>query len=361
MPGKGVFGYSAIHAQVRALYSTLLTPQEWASLCEASDLGTLILLLKDTAYGPYLTRIENSNLTARRAAYLVRHRLANAYASVIRSSLVSTRPLLTQFYRRFELNNLKAVLRGIVAGASWDRVLFVLFPIGSLTTLPAQAMVEAGSAEAAVALLRGTPYYDTLAHAMKRYTAEQHLFSLEVALDLNYWRTLWNQVNQLSGQDRVHAQRIVGSMLDMNNLMWAIRYRMYYHLSEEEVINYTLASGYRVHDEDIRAIAAGMDIAQVVQRVYPHLGDLDTLLQGSQGGLPELEQRFLRHMVQLCRSAFIGYPFHIGIPLAYVVLNELEIHDLVVLIEAKSAQMATERFTPYLLMAHPSFEYGAAV
>ena len=54
-------------------------------------------------------------------------------------------PVLLQMFRYFEVDNLKAVLRGIVTGATWDRVRYVLFPLGKETVLPAQEMVEAGS------------------------------------------------------------------------------------------------------------------------------------------------------------------------------------------------------------------------
>ena len=136
----------------------------------------------------------------------------------------------------------------------------VLFPMGSMTVLPAQAMLESGSVGAAIELLQGTPYYETLSFAMKRYSAEQNLFPLEVALDLYYWRQLWQEAKKLQGQDREQASRIIGSLMDVNNLMWVIRYKVYHQLSEEEVINYTLPFGFRVRDEDVRAIAAGADL-----------------------------------------------------------------------------------------------------
>jgi V/A-type H+-transporting ATPase subunit C len=357
MPGGGVSGYAAIHARVRAMMSTLLAPRAWAGLYEAPDLAALFGLLKDTVYGPYLASVDDQNLTPRRAVYQFKGRLADAYVTVIGSAPVHARPLLTQLCRHFQVDNVKAVLRGLVTGASWDRVRYVLFPPGPVPALPAQTMVEAGSVEAAVEQLQGTPYYETLAHAMKRYTAEQSLFPLEVALDLSYWRALWNDINRLPSQDRAQALPIVGSLLDLNNLMWAIRYRVYHRLSEEEVINYTLPFGYRVHDEDIRAIAAGADIPQVVARVYPDLSGVDALFQEPRSGLPELELQLQRHVVAQCRAAFSGYPFHIGIPLAYVVLNELEIQDLTVLIEAKSVHMPAERFRLHLLQGGLSHSF----
>jgi len=351
MPGSGVSTYAAIQAKVRVMYSTLLTPQEYMALYETPDYDALITQLKHTVYGPYLDRVKEKELSPRRATFQIKTRLADAYISLIRTFPYTVRPILEQFYRSFEVDNLKAVLRGIVTGAPWDRVRFVLFPIGAHTVIPAQEMVESGSIAAAVELLRGTPYYDTLSFAMKFYTAEQNLFTLEVALDLNYWRELWGYVNKLSDEDRIQGLRIIGSLVDITNLMWAIRYRVYHHLSEEELINYTLPFGFHVKNEDIRAIAAGTDIAKIVGRIYPGVADVDELLQSPHRGLPALELKLQHYEIEKCRSAFVGNPFHIGIPLGYLVLSKMEIQDLIVLLEAKSSDIPPEEFRQFLLMS----------
>jgi vacuolar-type H+-ATPase subunit C/Vma6 len=134
--------------------------------------------------------------------------------------------------------------------------------------------------------------------------------------------------------------------------MWAIRYRVNHRLSEEEIVNYTLPFGYRVHDKDVRAIAAGADIVPIVNRIYSGLGNVAPLLQEPRNGLPELEVRLQRHNAEVYRTTFVGYPFHIGIPIAYLLLTEMEIQDLTILMEAKSSQMAPERFEPHLLIGY---------
>jgi vacuolar-type H+-ATPase subunit C/Vma6 len=257
---------------------------------------------------------------------------------------VQTRPLVKQLYRYYEIGNLKAVLRALVTVSAWntetglwDRVNEVLFPLGSASVLPAQAMVESGSIASAVDLLNGTPYEEILSFAMKRYSAEQNLFPIEVALDLGYWRRLWSEAAKLTGPDRQYGVRIIGSLLDMNNLMWAIRYKVYHKLSEEEVINYTLPFGYRVKDTDIRAIAAGGDIASTVSRIYPGVPDVNALLEEPRSGLPKLEVLLKRELLKECLAAFVGSPFHIGLPLAFLVIHDLEVQDLIILIEAKSS------------------------
>jgi len=349
MDSGGVPGYAAINARVRVMFSTLQTPQDVAGLVEAADFGVLVTQLKHTAYGPYLDKVAETELTPRQSVFQVKGRLSDSYGTIIRNVPKHARALLLQMFRYFELDNLKAVLRGIVTGASWERVRFVLYPEDSISSIPAQEMVESGNVATAVELLHGTPYYETLAHAMKRYSAEQSLFPLEVALDLDYGRELWKLVNELPGDDRTQALKIVGGLVDMNNLMWAIRYRVYHHLSEEEIINYTLPFGYRVRDADIRSIAAGVDIAQVVKRVYPDLGNVDELLQEPWARLTELEIRLKRHVMHQCMAAFVGNPFHVGLPLAYLVLSDFEIQDLTVLLEAKASQLPLEAYRPYLV------------
>ncbi len=358
MPG-GISGYAAISSRVRAMYAGLLTSQDVLRLSESSDFSSLFGLLKNTAYGPYLDGLKDKDIAPRRVILQIKRKLVDSYYSVIQMTPVETRPLVKQLYRYFELDNLKAVLRGLVTvstwnseTALWDRVREVLFPLGTDSVLPAQAMIESGSVPAAVDLLHGTPYEEAVSFAMKRYSAEQNLFPLEVALDLSYWRRLWSEAEKLTGQDRQYGVKIIGSLLDMNNLMWAIRYRVYYKLSEEEIINYTLPFGYRVHDSDIRAIAAGADIASIITRIYPGISEVNALLEEPQAGLPKLEFQLKRQVMQQCLSAFVGSPFHIGIPLAFLVMSDFEVQDLIVLIEAKSLNMPDDEYRPFLLKAH---------
>lgn len=352
----GVSGYAAINARVRVMYSYLLTGGQLARLSQAPDLASLVGILRQTAYGPYLEGLRDKDFTPQAIIYQIKRRLADVYQSVIHVAPPHTHSLLVQLYRYYEVNNLKAILRGIVTGPArdseeshWDRVRGVLFPYGPMSVLPAQAMVESGNVAGAVELLRGTPYYDVLSFAMKRYNAEQSLFPLEVALDLDYWRKLWQEARKLLGQDQGPAVRIVGSLLDMNNMMWAIRYRVYQGLSEEETINYTLPFGYHVSDEDIRAIAAGADIPSLVSRLYPGLPDVNALLEQPKRGLPTIEIEIKRYLMQECMAAFVGNPFHVGVPLAFLVLSDLEVQDLTVLIEAKYTDLPANVYRPFML------------
>ncbi len=351
---RSVTAYSVIHAVTRALYASLLTPASWQAFIHARDYEAVLALLYESPYAVHLG-IDRALLTPRRATYQIRQHLVAAYTKLIRMAPSPADDVLSKLWLRHEVDNVKAALRGNEAGASWDQVLHLLYPMASHTdvnTERLQRMVEAPGIEHAIEALDSTAYHAGLRHALTRYRLEHSLFPLEVSLDLGYRRLLWQALDRLSGMDREMAFKTVGNLLDADNLLWAIRYRVYHHLSEEEIINYTLPVGYAVKDADVRAIARGEDITEVVFRIYPKLSaELHGCDFESGEGLLRLERVLLQRSLAECRKAFIGYPFHIGIPLGYVWLSEYEIRDLTVIIEAKASGTPVEKFLPMLTVA----------
>ena len=347
--------YSVVHSVTRSLYAGLLSIYEWQALVQTPDYDAVLDMLSRSTYGPYLD-IDRALLSPRRTVYQIRQHLIDVYAKLIRFAPPATAKVLQTLWHHYEVDNIKAALRGFEAGASWDQVLHLLYPMGHDTIVGVgllRQMVEAPDMEHAVDVLNGLSYHPVLVHALTRYHEEQNLFPLEVALDLGYRRLLWESIFALKGKDRAMALRTIGTVLDSDNLLWAIRYRVYHHLSEEEIVNYTLPVGYKVFDDDIRAIARGASIADVVFKIYPELAsELSGVILDSGGGLGQLERALNKLALARCRNAFIGYPFHIGIPLGYVWLNEYEIRDLTVIVEAKSTGTAPDVFIPMLVMGY---------
>ena len=354
MAGQGIDAYAHVHATVRALRPDLLSPEDWTALIQAESYEAVLDSLGQTVYGPYLEIPGGrARLTPRRLIYQVRWHLSDMYVKLI--SLVSEpgRQLLVELWHHYEVDNIKAVLRGIETGSAWEQILFLLEPMGKYTALSLsdlEAMGRSADVAQAIEHTHGSPYYNTLSHALERYRTEKNLFPIEVALDLDYRRRLWQSIHKMTGRDHEQALRTVGNELDVDNLLWAIRYRVYHHLSSEEIINYTLPTGYQVKDEDIRAIATGADLTQVVKKIYPTLQGLDDFYAEPEAHIEELEHALRRYIVDACRAAFIGYPFHIGIPLGFLWLNEYEINDLTVVVEAKASGLAPQVFLPMLNM-----------
>lgn len=336
--------------------SDLLTSDEWEYLYSVKDFEGLLMILRESVYGAYLAGFDTASLTPRRAVYEIRKTLVDRYLALIGISKPPLKEVLSELLKLYEVDNLKAAVRGILIGQSWDRVRHTLFPLGDFGKLPCEAMMTTGDVEEGIDLLKGTVYYDPLSRGLIRYNQEKNLFVLEVVLDLDYWRRLWKKCRSLSQDDWVQVRPLVGTLMDMNNLLWALRYRIYYHLSEEEIINYTLPFGYQVADEQIRRIAAGGDMGNVLGELYPDYPMQKEFNEDPQQNLPFLENWLMKRSIAVCKKSFAGYPFHAGIPIAYLHMLTMEIEDLTVLIEAKSMGFPFSRFKKFLLYDQSSFE-----
>ncbi|MHB8993275.1 MAG: V-type ATPase subunit, partial [Chloroflexota bacterium] len=182
----------------------------------------------------------------------------------------------------------------------------------------------------------GSQHYGAvLRSALPRYAAEQSLFPVETALDLHYYRGLWAAVRALPDPDRRVAQHMMGTRYDVLNVDWILRYRLIYRLPPEVIFNYTLPYGRRVDDTAIRRAAPADSVDTIAAAMPEPYRSLLSGLANLPDPLDRAELTLQRYLVRTARSALSGYPFQIGVALAFLWLKEAELHDLRAILEAK--------------------------
>jgi vacuolar-type H+-ATPase subunit C/Vma6 len=347
----GIPRYANLSARARALTSFLIRDQEWHTLLTIEDLPLFVDTLGDLPYARDLSLPDPPSL--RTLEILFYQKVAQDYHKFVAMTRGALKSLLHELWRQFELDNLKTILRTLAEErAVSDEGLII--PLED-SELPWAQLSHATDLQTAAAALSDTDYGPALADALPRYESEGSLFPVEVALDLGYWRRVWKAVTRLRGEDQDWARRLVGSRLDRLNVTWAFRYRIYYHLSEEEIINYTLPYGYRSDDRILRAIAAGAGIEEIVAGVWgegvPEFVDL------ARDSVRETLQAFEAALMRMeCRHAhrpFSGHPFHLGLLLGYLIRKECEAHDLTTLAESKAEALSAREVEPYLVSFRP--------
>lgn len=330
--------YAQVNAVVHALYAEKLTAQTMRELVAAEQFGAVLTLLASTPYRAYLD-IPSNLLTPRRVVYQLHIYLSDVYRKIIQFMPKSGQSLISVLWQAYEVDNLKAILRGLYHHSTWDQVLFLLSPINrhNLVKLDKlRQMLETGDIGEAISLLKSTPYYYPLSYAVNRYQEENTLFPLEIALDLDYRRRYWSEIDQLRGEDQTYALQLLGAVLDKDKLIWALRFRYYHHLSAEEIINYTLERGYHLQDREIRIVARGGCIQANLEDKYPSIEGLDQICTHIERNIGVLEHKLENDIQEKCRLIFRSGPFHMGVPLAYLLMLEHEIRALTAIIEAKA-------------------------
>lgn len=343
--------YAAAHARVRGGIARLVPTAVWTELLNTSTLSALVQQLAGTAYRGVLAPHTGQEREPGRVESALWQYLVQAYRAPLPFLRGGPRALVDGLWRRFEVDNLKTVLRTVGRDAAPARIRASLIPLGPASTLPWEDLTDANSIVAAIDRLGSTRYGRVLGQALERYRREERLFVLEVALDLFYYRYLVQLLNGLSGRDRSEAERFVGTRVSSQNLLWAYRYRVHFGLSPEEILNYTLGGGLRVDAAVVRDIATGAPVYEVVTAIWDRrLPDLDRLAgRPDAEALSELELIFWRYLYAEAAKTLRRYPLHLGVVLAYEVLLESEVRDLVVLVEGTAAGWPPDRLKPYFI------------
>ena len=343
--------HSAANARVRALLSNLIPAQQWTSLIEAADLASLVALLRGTWYGPALPAPGDAEPNVIQVERALASHLAAAARLPLSQLQGSPLDLLDWYWRRFELDNLKTVLRAVHHQSPPDQARNALTALGSASALSWADLAATGSIPALVERLAGTWYGRVLRTALDQYGRQRSVFPLEVALDLAYYAGLLDRIDRLRGADHADAVSFLRAWVDAQNLLWAYRYRLYARLSPEEIINYTLQSHLRVNVDVVRAIALGAPLLDVVRSIWhTRLPDLEPLVDLPEDEmLPRLELIFQRHFYALAQRARAAYPLRLASVLSYEFLLDAELRDLIVIVEGKSFAWPGERIRPYLV------------
>jgi vacuolar-type H+-ATPase subunit C/Vma6 len=314
-------GYAAAQARVRARRARLVDAASWHAIALAADVGAAL-----AALGRALPDLTPSPERLDEAARALRRRQHDATNVLARSVPPQAAELLRWHARRFEVRDLKTLLRTLHARPRGDA------PAPPLDTLPA-ALRTARTVREAVAAAHGTPFGSALAQAHEQAGRLRRSFPFEIALDLAYGHGLVRRIEDLAGSDRHDALTLLGLPLARRNLASAARYRAMPGVRPEEVVSFTLhrdfggglaavqrlAAGGRLVDE---AAALGLEVPSDA----PEHARIAALERGAERARREAARR------RLGRS-----PFGLGFVLAYLVTLEAECDDLLTLLEAKAA------------------------
>jgi len=314
-----LFSYAAAQGYIRARFSRLLDGGTWVRLLDATTPAELAQVV-----APTIVR------DGRILLVTLRGEAADAGSALARFLPHRAGELVAWYNRRFEIENLKTVLRAVHYGLDRKRALAALIPLRA-TRLRWEALVEAGSIPVVIDRIHESPFARPLEHAMERYQKEKRLFYLEIAVDLFYFQKLVRLIEAQSGRAAADARRFLGRWIAVQNLLWAYRYRIYGRMTPEEIVNYTLHRAFAAGLETVRRVALGSPLEVEAERlgfrIPPGLSEVE--------GLTEIEALAERERFRYAKAAADRPIFQLRGVLAYLWLLEAEVRDLTVIVEGK--------------------------
>ena len=341
-----VFKYAYPNAKVRAMKAMLLSSDNYRSLLNTETFEEVLNVLQVTNYSKSLAENSSAEISIPILTGILYKSLFQDYEKVINSVVGNIRSFFILLYQKYELINLKTILRGICGNVEPEYVAPLILPTERYTLFSKEALLGFRDVPDIIEHLQGTFFQYPLNLAFRRFEEEHEFFPLEMALDLHYYHTLWDSIKKLPEQETGIARRIFGMVIDILNISWIIRFKEQYHFSPEEILNYTIQHGHVLTFRDRQQLSKAENPKEIL--TYLEGTPYGKTLAGDEP-LNTLHVVLSRYLVIQLRKFFSGNPFQIGVILGYLLLKEFEISDIITIAEAKKYGFSLEQSQHYVI------------
>lgn len=281
--------------------------------------------------------------------------LLRELAVLIRPLSGPARDLLGYWAHRFELSNLKAIIRGKMSGQPQHTIEQQLLDMGGFTRLPTAELLQSDSPAELLRRLEQTPYADIARQARRLLERGEALFALDAAIDRRYFAGLSRRGNDIGNRAGQVLRGVIGSIIDRVNLVWLLRYRFAYNLPPAQAYYLLIPASQRLGAPQLQHLAQSATFEDAIANLPP---PYDTLLAGVHN-TTEATLRLEFETWRIAENALRHSSFNAARALAYMVLRERDLRRLRAIVRGHNLQMPPDMIRTALGLQLPENEEAA--
>jgi len=325
------------NARLHAMKSQLLTRQVLLELAGAGTVRSLLNALTKTVYreAVEISLVQFSDMEAINRT--LRHDLVNTISKARGFFRGKAADSVAWVMRRYDVDNVKAILRGLTQHVPANEILLGTLPVGQLLSADLTRMARVTNARSAIDLL--ATWRIPLVQPLLGLRAEvpgANLFEMELALERWYYRSAMAKTG-VNGSSALRQSLRVGA--DVANILTALR--MVGLVEVESFIR------QRLNVDDATPLFVGpgsisFDLLADVARqpsIRRAIQKLDGTAYGDQlaGALRRyaateqltvFEDVLVRHQLKRAKTLLFTDPLGIGVMIGYLALKTTEINNL---------------------------------
>ncbi len=351
------YGYA--NARVRAKTANLLDDAAYGSLIEAKDEDDVLNLLGQTEYAP---EIDEAILEGKRPSIIDRALNRNLARNLCHiREFISGHPqdLLSAALARWDLYNLKSILRGKRGLVPNSEISRILVPAGDLDLTTLEEIATQPDIRSAVDLIVTfsaswkIPYGRALSRKMGEYLRDHDLSILERSLDSFHYG--W--VPRLIRGNDINAQlvrKMIQIEVDTTNIITALRTRGL-EMPQNQATEFYLAGGMLSESQfkDLMGLREREDIVQTSMLSFyrqPLIAGMNSYEEKGDVAFTDELERFL---IRKC-LAMNSDPLSIGIIISYMWRKYMELVNLRVIIRGKNIGLIGSQIKKEMIVLEPT-------
>jgi V/A-type H+/Na+-transporting ATPase subunit C len=250
--------------------------------------------------------------------------LLGELAVLVRPLSAAPRALLGYWAHRFELGNLKTIIRGKMAGLPRPLIEARLQDMAAFASLPIDELLQSDTPAELLRRLERTPYAEIASRARQLLERGEALFALDAALDRRYYAGLARHSRVADSDPRQLLRDLVGSIIDRVNLVWLLRYRYAYGLPAAQAYYLLIPASHRLLPRHMQQLAQRASFGDAISSLS---SPFDKILSGV-GNATEATLRLEHEGWRIADNILHHSTFNVARALAYMMLRERDLRRL---------------------------------
>lgn len=337
----------------------LLNPGQYESLLGCTTFDGLVEVLRSTPYArpleQTLTGYDHTHRaeTIARIEEALRRDLTLTLSALRRFFSNRSRELINALFLRWDVYNLKTLLRGKQATAPVEEILATTFPVGMLDDIAVAELARAPTMQAVAHLLEmwRHPLARPVRTGLNQLAEADALQPLEYELDR--FTVVYTSRLVADGDDNDRALRdYLLFLVDKANLLTALRY-----LAERSALSpvsadrHFLKAAGRLTRTHYEAIVSARDMRDGLARLAgtPYGWLADAFSDGEPISLPLIERKLDRVAVRKAVSLSRPDPLGIGPAILYVEQKTNEVRNIRMILRGKALGMQNGQIEDWLI------------
>jgi len=311
--------YAYLNARVSILADGLLSETRLTALLN-QPLG------QQHTGNPTLDELLNNNTVEQNLieqAWLMR--MLADFQVLVRPLSGADRDLLMYWFHKCDIANLKAIVRGKIAGLDAVTISEQLLELGPLSALPIEQLLRTED------IGEKSPYGNIARQARRVFEKEHQLYSLDAAIDRHYLLGFLHKIRALDTKQRQHLLPLVSIFMDRFNLLWLLRYRFAYNLSAAETYYLLIPTPYQFNSSRLQSLVELNSLADVLA----HLPEPLSHLLADANNTYTVDQRLIMEIRRVADITLKLHSFTLAKAFAYVLLREMEMRRVMAIIKGK--------------------------
>ena len=350
--GRATLGnYAYATARVKTRKAFLYKRETYLKLLQM-DLPEISRFIEESKYKKEIDELATKYTGIDLLEYALNLNMAREMSEVLGFCQGDMKALIGSYLMRWDVWNIKTILRGKNYGASEEEIKETLVPAGELSLPALVELIRKGGIPDVVEGLSNTKFYKPLYGSLDDYNKTHTLSKLENSLDKAYYANLLSINAPGSNADRLFMN-FVRREVDFTNLRTLLRLKRQ-GLEQEKIIEYLVPGGSSLDMDTLRKFAQAPSFDELLNMLKetPYWPDLSEAVDKYRETktLNPIEVSLNKSLIGYAEKIAHSYPLSITPILGYLVRKNTEINNLRTIARGKETRLNDEEIRSQMVI-----------